>query len=423
MASFTLYGQILEPSKTVCGSILDPTGMCTGFEGVPVTIRSVNGQVLCNTTTGPNGTYCCTIHIKHFPVQICPEVTCLDVVANGLATLDLVQIQRYILGFPYDESDITKPYPPYYGYWADANGDGKVTAQDLTFLRKIILGITTDFNFCRIISKNCLENYTEPDYYDGFCLNGCELVNWSDASNPIDFNLFHLGDVNNSFEDPDCTKPFQQDETEIRSVISSIVEQLIQRSNYDRTITVGFNETKRVNMLSLSVEVGSVNFEDLVFHVNNAEYELSDGVLYITYFSEDINDAIQVKDLFSIKQSSTFPNVLSEDSYFLEENGKVGKIANRIESLLSYSNKSVIVHENAGNIVISLDKGMQAKDISSVTIYNSTGMVVSNIDVQNSGYANKLEINNVHLQAGAYIFRANASDGLAIYSGRLMVVR
>lgn len=417
------YVTLFSQTKQVCGSVLDPTGGCVGFAGVTVNITDSNGTLICEATTGPNGTYCCEIDISDFPVIVCPEVHCPFI---GIITeKDIEAIQKYILGLPYDDTDITKPYPPYYGYWADVNGDGKVTAQDLGILRKAIYIGNSNFNLCRIVSKYCLDNYDDTDYYDGFCLNQCQWVEFfsTTGSGSVDFELFHIGDVYDQYADPDCKKPLQQDDTEIRSVLSMNTEQLIHRVNHDRTTTAGFNQSKRINMLLLSVEVGAVNYEDIVFHVKDADYELLDGVLYITYFSEDISNYIEVKDLFSFKQESALPVVVSEDSYFIEHSGIVGKVASQMKSLLSSSSKSVIIHENAGNIVIALDNEIQAEDISSVTVYNTAGIPVAHVDMQNSGYAGRLEINNLRLQAGAYILRANASNGLVVYSGRLMVVR
>jgi subtilisin-like proprotein convertase family protein len=57
---------------------------------------------------------------------------------NGLSTLDLVLIQRHILGLAKHDS-------PYKIIASDANNDGKVTAADLVVLRKLILGMTTKF--------------------------------------------------------------------------------------------------------------------------------------------------------------------------------------------------------------------------------------------------------------------------------------
>ncbi len=57
---------------------------------------------------------------------------------NGLSTLDLVLIQRHILG-------IAKHDSPYKIIASDANNDGKVTASDLVVLRKVILGMSSKF--------------------------------------------------------------------------------------------------------------------------------------------------------------------------------------------------------------------------------------------------------------------------------------
>jgi len=57
---------------------------------------------------------------------------------NGVSTLDLVMIQRHIL-------QIEKLNSPYKLIAADVNNDKKITASDLTELRKLILGITNSF--------------------------------------------------------------------------------------------------------------------------------------------------------------------------------------------------------------------------------------------------------------------------------------
>ncbi len=56
---------------------------------------------------------------------------------NGVSTLDLVKIQRHILGLESLDS-------PYKLIAADVNGDDDVKASDLTELRKLILGVITD---------------------------------------------------------------------------------------------------------------------------------------------------------------------------------------------------------------------------------------------------------------------------------------
>jgi hypothetical protein len=54
---------------------------------------------------------------------------------NGVSTLDIVMIQRHILG-------MEKLNSPYKLIAADANNSGSITASDLTELRKLVLGLT-----------------------------------------------------------------------------------------------------------------------------------------------------------------------------------------------------------------------------------------------------------------------------------------
>ena len=58
---------------------------------------------------------------------------------NGITTLDLVLIQRHLL-------DIQPFVSPYHHVAGDVNGDSRITASDLTELRKLILGVSPDFN-------------------------------------------------------------------------------------------------------------------------------------------------------------------------------------------------------------------------------------------------------------------------------------
>ena len=70
---------------------------------------------------------------------------------NGVSTLDLVMIQRHLLG-------IEKLNSPYKLIAADVNKDGKVTASDLTELRKLILGTNAVFTNNTSLLKNICYN-------------------------------------------------------------------------------------------------------------------------------------------------------------------------------------------------------------------------------------------------------------------------
>ncbi len=112
---------------------------------------------------------------------------------DGVSTLDLVMIQRHILGL----SELDSPYKL---IAADINNSESLTAADLLALRKLILGVnvTLDDNTSwRFVSKNEIMNdMTDPWPFTE------ELILQSESTQAIDADFVgvKIGDVNNSAE-------------------------------------------------------------------------------------------------------------------------------------------------------------------------------------------------------------------------------
>jgi len=90
-------------------------------------ISEMTKMVLSST-----GGYAFTSAPMHYDYQIIPAKN--NDYLNGVSTLDLVMIQRHLLG-------INRFSSAYHTIAADVNKDNRVTASDLTELRKLILGI------------------------------------------------------------------------------------------------------------------------------------------------------------------------------------------------------------------------------------------------------------------------------------------
>jgi hypothetical protein len=115
----------------------------------------------------------------------------LDQPRNGVSTLDLVRIQKHLLGKELFDS-------PYQYIAADANNNEQISAIDLIEIRKLILGIYTEFpanTSWRFIDKNYqMANQQHPwpfddvinIQYDGQSVSG------------LDFIAIKVGDVNHS---------------------------------------------------------------------------------------------------------------------------------------------------------------------------------------------------------------------------------
>jgi hypothetical protein len=112
----------------------------------------------------------------------------------GVSTLDLVMIQKHLLG-------IAKLNSPYKMIAADANRSGFITVADMLDIRKLILGINTRFpsnTSWRFIDYN----YEFPDLYNPFNPGFPETV-WLDSvthgMDTVNFVGVKIGDVNGSY--------------------------------------------------------------------------------------------------------------------------------------------------------------------------------------------------------------------------------
>lgn len=113
---------------------------------------------------------------------------------TGVSTLDLVMIQRHLLGMSLIES-------PYKLIAADANRSGSVTASDVVEIRKLILGIYERFpdnTSWRFVDRN----YTFPDPANPFTPVFPESL-WLDSvsvfGTKANFRAVKVGDVNGSY--------------------------------------------------------------------------------------------------------------------------------------------------------------------------------------------------------------------------------
>ncbi len=114
----------------------------------------------------------------------------LDEAANGVTTADIVKIQRHILGV----EELTSPYKM---IAADVNKSYSITASDISEIRKLILGVYSEFpkvsSWVMIPSDYSFSNPRQPWDYPTE-----KNFTTSTPSSKVDFIAVKLGDVNNS---------------------------------------------------------------------------------------------------------------------------------------------------------------------------------------------------------------------------------
>ena len=129
---FDLGGGCCEPDfdSTLTGEIIT-VYRNEGINQVNVSLLRP-GHVFPTYVTGPDGRYTFEVALTGEETTIIPEKN--DRHKNGVSTLDLVKIQKHLLGL--------EPFnAPYQYIAADANNSQYVSAIDLIELRKLILGI------------------------------------------------------------------------------------------------------------------------------------------------------------------------------------------------------------------------------------------------------------------------------------------
>lgn len=140
-------------------------------------------------TTDETGVYAFTNMPLGYDYQVAPYKD-IDYL-NGVTTLDLVGIQKHLLGIEYLST-------PYKMIAADANNSSTISAIDIVEIRKLILGITTDFpnnySWRFVTSETEFINHLQPwPFQESFQYN-----NVTQSFLNGDFVAVKIGDVNNS---------------------------------------------------------------------------------------------------------------------------------------------------------------------------------------------------------------------------------
>lgn len=160
---------------------------------------------------------------------------------NGVTTLDLVKIQRHILG-------IEKLESPYHLIAADSDNSGDISVLDLIDIRKLILGINDNFphnKSWKIIDAlyeiQEFQNLSEvPEYYEIFNLS---------QDMDLDFVGVKIGDVDNSFD------PLGQKRISIEKTNEIIIEDILMTPNQTIEVPVTIEDLESLQGFQLNIDI------------------------------------------------------------------------------------------------------------------------------------------------------------------------
>ncbi len=343
---------------------------------------------------------------------------------NGVSTLDLILIQKHILGLETMNN-------PYKLIAADINNSGEITASDLIVLRKMILGKYDSFpenkswkfldaNFQFLQPSNPWTS-SLPEKYDVAKLG---------ANMDVNFTGIKIGDVNGSVQ-------------------MSKDENVITRSNvgldlYANNVILKAGAVKEVEILASEngvysgyqfalkfnpnlVDIVAVNGQSITNDIDNVGSKwIQQGIIKTNFFDSNNFELNKDQQVISVslvaKQDVELANIISIDhsmmvaeSYNteLEEKGveiEIRTLENTFGENILFQN-SPNPWSNATEIQFNLAKAQNAN----VKIYSITGKLVANYSNYYNKGINKLKLTNSDIpNNGVYYYELATEDFRAI---------
>ncbi|MBK8346706.1 MAG: T9SS type A sorting domain-containing protein [Saprospiraceae bacterium] len=335
-----------------------------------------------------------------------------DDLLNGVSTLDLVMIQRHVLGL----SSLDSPYKL---IAADINNSQKITAADLVELRKLILGIQTEFSNNRSWRFVDLA-YNFPDPSQPFPFSEkTAMSNLDHNVAGLDFIAVKIGDVNGSAK----TNTLGGNDVSNRSLLVLNTEPITAKAGEIVNVSVTTDELASLLgfQMTLGIEKDLVELVDIKSDIISLTNEhlgfgnLSKGMIHISWNTP--NALVVNHELINIKLKM-LKDVQDKALIYLDRSGLQPELYTKDGSNISISNVKLEAGKrdksisdkfelyqnipNPFNATTVIGFNLPQTDVVSLKIFDLTGkMVYQSAGQFNKGYntfsvdANSLNLNGV----------------------------
>ncbi len=338
---------------------------------------------------------------------------------NGVSTLDLVRIQRHLLGI----ESFTSPYDM---IAADANNSESVSAIDLIELRKLILGIYDDLpsnTSWRFVDR--AYQFADPfnpwmeAFPETYLLNGLNT-----DMEDVDFVAIKVGDLNNTVvanatqvvtRNAPGTLDFAVDSREVKAgeVISVPVYADAFNGVKGFQFTMNFDAQKLevMNVASASLQVS----DDLV-----GMNRLEDGLFTMSWFDLDGKSVDSDQALFEvqlrIKQDGSLNRLLSitSDVTAAEAYSKAEEVLDLNLVFRGDAAPDFELFQNRPNPftqVTTIAFNLPEASPATLTVFDVTGKALRTIDVDGVKGYNEVQVSQDQLGATGVLYYQLASEG------------
>ncbi len=335
---------------------------------------------------------------------------------NGVSTLDLVLIQKHILGLENFDS-------PYKLIAADANNDERVSSIDLISLRKLILGIET--NISGNTSWRFMPSSLSMDPQNPWNFN--ENINIQNLlANTLEENFIgvKVGDVNS-------TNDFAADATSLRS--TSSLDFNINEVRENGIVTLEFSSTNFNDIHGFQFTLETSNLEILSVHAKGIDLNESNVAnfndkLSVSWFTDKAR-SLDSEVLFTVtanelSTASTKLNITDaitvSEAYDSAYNVLDVNLINTVDAEFALVSIEPNPWKEQSQIIFNIDSDKEV----SITIYDTTGKTV----YENSDFFTK-GLNAFNLNEGELltdksgIFYYTISDGTQFLTAKMIKIK
>lgn len=325
---------------------------------------------------------------------------------NGVSTLDLVMMQRHILG-------AEKLNSPYKMIAADVNNDQKISVNDLVALRKVILGQETNVTgntSWRFVSKL----YTFPDpknpwpFEENVVYNALENNQMS-----TDFYAIKIGDINNTVSNATNITASNRN---LESKDLSLQDVNFAEGRY-LNVPIAAVEEINVNALQMQMIIDKdvldfrgIMSEGISLNEEDYYYNSSTGELRIVNLNKSNVSVKAGAVLFTLQFKAKAPDKLSRVFNALGKgNFVVSDDLSQSDLVLRYADdtEALVVNQNVPNPFedyTDVKYFLAEKSKVEMTIYNASGLVIYNGILEGRAGENVQRIDGQQLGGNTGVF-------------------
>jgi len=330
---------------------------------------------------------------------------------EGLTTIDIILIQRHILGL----SRITNPYLM---VAADVNGDGKISGTDLISLRNVIMGFKSEFpnnSSWRFMDAKFAMNATDP-------YNFPERISVDNIEQDImdnDFIGIKIGDINGSRENigqSDLTitrsRGFINWEYAYIDIPKAEVgsyeftaDKALELSGFQVAINIGLNEF-------VGFDGGFADLSEANYHVVKIDNET---IVNVSWNSNQVRKYEAGEILFTMRAKSIADqqvNFKLQETKTLINEAYEGYDLEALDITLSPQSEKIVemvLYQNEPNPFVDetiIKFELPEKEMATISIYDIAGQLVHEQEIDAKAGVNTYEVNrNMLTSSNVYIYR------------------